>query len=366
MVRLKWIHHLHGFIFVLLLLSGLFLYFPQTRTWFNEQQFPLVPFHIWISFLYVLVVFFSLKSVLNHLKRKPYIKYFNIWLNLIFIAIWIVSGMIMYFQIHFPVEIRNLAVSVHGLVTFLILPWVIIHTVGHLIGVKLPWPNWWRGKDPVPQTITENNLERRDFIKFTTIGILFLFIGAGVKWFQPILDVAETGNKRRGYFRIYNVTSDYPKYENEEWSLTIDGLVDQPTILKMEEMESLPSLTIIDDFHCVTGWSVLNVEMKGILVKDIFDAYGITPNSSYVTAYSGDNVYFDTFTLSQLLDEGAMLVFQFDGEKLVHSQGYPCRLYHPLMYGYKSVKWIDRLELTKNRGRGYWQMRGGYDLDGYL
>ncbi|ADU29602.1 molybdopterin-dependent oxidoreductase [Evansella cellulosilytica] len=365
MIRLKWIHHIHGVLFVLLLLSGLFLYFPTTRTWFNELRFPLVPFHIWTSILYATVILFSLRSVFKYVKNKPYIKFYNVGFNVTFIFIWIVTGVVMYFHTYFPPEMTNIAVYLHGLFTFLFIPWLLVHTIGHLFKLHLPWPKWWKRKAPVPESIAENKLNRRDFIKFTSLGVLFLFIGGAIKWFQPILNITDP-NARRGYFRIYNVTSDYPTYEDTEWTFTVSGLVNNQKTFTMEDMQQLPTHTIVDDFHCVTGWSVLNVEMKGVLVNDIFTEYNISPEGPYVTAYSGDKVYYDTFTVSQLLDEGAMLVFQFDGEKLVHSQGFPCRLYHPKMYGYKSVKWIERLEFTNHRAKGYWQTWGGYDLDGYL
>lgn len=218
----------------------------------------------------------------------------------------------------------------------------------------------------LPSTVSENRLERRDFIRFTLLGVLFLFIGSGIKWIQPILNVAGDENKRRGYFRIYNVTSDYPRYEDSSWSFTVDGEVDESLTLTMNDLLRLPVISIVDDFHCVTGWSVRNVEMKGVLVKDLFEKHNLTPRTAFATAYSGDQVYYDSFTLPQLIDEGAMLVFEFDGQELVNPQGYPCRLFHPGMYGYKSVKWIERLEFTTERRRGYWQVMGDYDLDGYL
>lgn len=366
MIRLNWIHHIHGILFVFLLSSGLFLYFSPTRTWFNEIQFPLVSFHLWVSLFYGFVILFSLRSVFQYINKKPYIKSFNVWLNVSFIAVWFISGLVMFFQANVPVGLGNVAVQIHGWFTFLFLPWVVVHSIGHLLKTKFPWPSWWRGKAKLPQTVVENQLERRDFVKFTLLGILFLFVGAGIKWLQPLLDVAGEENKRSGYFKIYNVTNDYPDYEGEQWQLTIDGRVEESTVLTMSDIRRMPSKTIVDDFHCVTGWSVRNLEIKGVLIKDIFEEYQITPLTSFVTAYSGDQMYYDSYTLAQLVDEEAMIVFQFDGEELINPQGYPCRLFHPGMYGYKSIKWIERLQFTEEREQGYWQVRGDYDLNGYL
>jgi DMSO/TMAO reductase YedYZ molybdopterin-dependent catalytic subunit len=35
------------------------------------------------------------------------------------------------------------------------------------------------------------------------------------------------------------------------------------------------------------------------------------------------------------------------------------------MYGYKSLKWLDRIELTREVEPGYWEHRG-YDVDGWV
>ena len=42
------------------------------------------------------------------------------------------------------------------------------------------------------------------------------------------------------------------------------------------------------------------------------------------------------------------------------------RLYVAPMYGYKSLKWLERIELTDHppAGGGYWEHKG-YDIDGW-
>jgi DMSO/TMAO reductase YedYZ molybdopterin-dependent catalytic subunit len=41
------------------------------------------------------------------------------------------------------------------------------------------------------------------------------------------------------------------------------------------------------------------------------------------------------------------------------------RLYVAPMYGYKSLKWLDGIELSEKLERGYWEQRG-YDVDGWV
>jgi DMSO/TMAO reductase YedYZ molybdopterin-dependent catalytic subunit len=51
-----------------------------------------------------------------------------------------------------------------------------------------------------------------------------------------------------------------------------------------------------------------------------------------------------------------------DGE-VSHDHGGPVRLYVATMYGYKSLKWLDGIEVTRTVEEGYWEERG-YDVDG--
>jgi methionine sulfoxide reductase catalytic subunit len=37
----------------------------------------------------------------------------------------------------------------------------------------------------------------------------------------------------------------------------------------------------------------------------------------------------------------------------------------PEMYGYKSVKWVNKIELVPKPSPGYWEVRG-YDIDAYV
>ena len=53
-----------------------------------------------------------------------------------------------------------------------------------------------------------------------------------------------------------------------------------------------------------------------------------------------------------------MLADRANDAPLTPDHGYPLRLVVPSMYGYKSVKWVDRIELIAGRHIGYWEKRG--------
>jgi DMSO/TMAO reductase YedYZ molybdopterin-dependent catalytic subunit len=52
-----------------------------------------------------------------------------------------------------------------------------------------------------------------------------------------------------------------------------------------------------------------------------------------------------------------------NGGPLPEEQGLPLRLLMPRMFGYKNVKWVNRITLTREQETGYWENLG-YKKDG--
>ena len=60
-----------------------------------------------------------------------------------------------------------------------------------------------------------------------------------------------------------------------------------------------------------------------------------------------------------------MLAYEMDGKPLRREHGAPVRVVIPEMYGYKNVKWVERIELVAKPASGYWEQRG-YDVDAWV
>jgi DMSO/TMAO reductase YedYZ molybdopterin-dependent catalytic subunit len=60
-----------------------------------------------------------------------------------------------------------------------------------------------------------------------------------------------------------------------------------------------------------------------------------------------------------------LLAYEMDGKPLPRAHGAPARVVIPEMYGYKNVKWVERIELVAASGSGYWEQRG-YDVDAWV
>ncbi|MBB6024686.1 hypothetical protein HNR77_005821 [Paenibacillus sp. JGP012] len=172
------------------------------------------------------------------------------------------------------------------------------------------------------------------------------------------------GGGAEGHFRVYTVTP-IPSFSNANWSFRIDGLVEHAQIWNWEQFVKLSRTVQISDFHCVTGWSVYKNTWEGIPLKYFLDKAGVKPGAHSVKFYSGDGVYTDAITMDQAQMHDIMVAVMHDGKPIPADLGGPVRLIIPQMYAYKSVKWLNRIEIIDSEHIGYWEERG-YDKDAWL
>lgn len=172
----------------------------------------------------------------------------------------------------------------------------------------------------------------------------------GFKWFRG--------------FKINTVETD-SRVDPAKWSLTVDGLVAKPLQWNHVQLLALPAETQVSDFHCVEGWGVDNLKWEGIRLQTLLGSVGVDPKARYIIFHTVQGVYTDSLSLEQARRPEVMLAYRRDGQALSQDQGFPLRLIIPSMYGYKNVKWVNRLELTDKPHQGYWEDYG-YAVDGWL
>jgi len=166
-------------------------------------------------------------------------------------------------------------------------------------------------------------------------------------------------------WRIYSVNSPYPGFDPATWRLRIDGLVEHPQTLSYAQLLGMPQAHQTTDFHCVTGWSVDGVRWGGVRFADLLAAARPLPSARALTFVSAEDPYVDSLTLVQATVPDAMLAHSMDGSPLTQAHGAPARVVMPQMYGYKGVKWLQRIVVTDRVIDGYWQQRG-YDRDAWI
>jgi DMSO/TMAO reductase YedYZ molybdopterin-dependent catalytic subunit len=111
------------------------------------------------------------------------------------------------------------------------------------------------------------------------------------------------------------------------------------------------------------------VAWKGVLLADLLDEVGARADATHVRFWSFDGVYTETLTMEQARRNDVLVAHHMLGKPVTREHGGPVRLYVAPMYGYKSLKWLERIEvataLDEPSDPGYWE-RLGYDVDAWV
>jgi DMSO/TMAO reductase YedYZ molybdopterin-dependent catalytic subunit len=168
-----------------------------------------------------------------------------------------------------------------------------------------------------------------------------------------------------GGFRIYTITDSLPSMKPEDWRLTIHGLVDKPMTLTLADLQAMPPTSLVRDFQCVTGWRVPKVHWTGVRLGYILDQAGVQPAGKALKFHSFDGADTESLTLEQAHLPDVIVAYEMLGAPVTTDHGGPVRLYVAPMYGYKSLKWLDGIEVTPTVMPGYWE-QNGYDVDAFI
>ena len=141
----------------------------------------------------------------------------------------------------------------------------------------------------------------------------------------------------------------------EEWSLTIDGQIDEPLRWTWDELLALPSETFTVDIHCVTKWTKLDTTWTGVSLDTLLG--DVVTEAEHVVAWS-DGDYTTNLPLEDVTGGQAWVVHTYDGEPLAPQHGGPARLLVPHLYFWKSAKWLRGLTLTIDDQPGFWEAAG--------
>jgi DMSO/TMAO reductase YedYZ molybdopterin-dependent catalytic subunit len=159
-----------------------------------------------------------------------------------------------------------------------------------------------------------------------------------------------------------------PRIDREQWSLTIDGLVERPITLRFDELERYPK-ALVTSFHQCAGSPlqpfeptrrVCNIAWGGARLTDILADCRVSPRAKYVWSYGADFGQFDGTSVDAYvkdlpiarLESDVLIAYEMNGSVLAAEHGFPARLVVPGFYGTNSVKWLTRVMLAETRASG--------------
>jgi DMSO/TMAO reductase YedYZ molybdopterin-dependent catalytic subunit len=174
---------------------------------------------------------------------------------------------------------------------------------------------------------------------------------------------------------------DIPVVDAAAWRLTVDGLVERPLELTLDDLRARDAVTAPVTMECA-GNGRAQLEPHVVSQPWLTEAVGTMEWSGVPVAAllaeagaQGDEVVFtgldrgveggveqDYARSLPLADcEGALLAYACNGEPLPPQHGFPLRLVMPGWYGMTSVKWLQRITVVAEPFEGY-QMVTGYRM----
>ena len=205
---------------------------------------------------------------------------------------------------------------------------------------------------------------RRVFLGLLGLGAVGVATGSTLsEWYQQIAKDDPTGLSSLlpggGGWRYYTVTGDFPSRSHAEYTLNVGGLVDQPFTLSYDELRAhaadapRPRLPVR---HRLAG---AGVKWQGVRLADLLDRAGVQAEGKALRFTCFDGEYTESLTLEQARRADVIVAYELDGKPIGSDHGGPVRLYVAPMYGYKSAKWLDGIEVT---AQGHPGLLGGARL----
>ena len=152
-----------------------------------------------------------------------------------------------------------------------------------------------------------------------------------------------------------------PDLSADGWTLRVDGLVLRETALSFDDLMALPARSQWVTQECVSnpvgGPLISTALFTGVSLRRILLRAGLRPEATTLVLRAPDG-HADSIPVGLALQPEILLAYGMDGAYLERAHGYPVRILIPGSYGFKSVKWVDHLQLVDHRFKGTWQELG--------
>jgi DMSO/TMAO reductase YedYZ molybdopterin-dependent catalytic subunit len=148
-----------------------------------------------------------------------------------------------------------------------------------------------------------------------------------------------------------------PDVAAETWQLAIDGACKRPLVLDWRAFNALEQADDVSDFHCVTGWSKLDVPWKGVRFSTVAALVEPDERATHIVCHAYDG-YDTNLSLAEALKDDVLLVHTAVGAPLPPEHGGPVRMITPQLYAWKGAKWLKRIEFLVADRKGFWELRG--------
>ncbi|HLL54142.1 MAG TPA: sulfite oxidase [Myxococcaceae bacterium] len=174
---------------------------------------------------------------------------------------------------------------------------------------------------------------------------------------------------------------DVPRIDPATHRISIEGEVNAPFSLTMEELAALPRRTYVATMECAGNgrlglsplppgepWgngAISTAEWAGVPLREVLQRAGLREGTVEVLAEGADAgevagadvpiAFARSLPLEVALHEDTLLALEMNDEPLSPEHGAPVRLLVPRWFGVASVKWVRRLVALKTPYQGHFQ-----------
>lgn len=156
-------------------------------------------------------------------------------------------------------------------------------------------------------------------------------------------------------------------FKLDPYTLEIDGLVEKPVKLGLEDIEKLGLEERVYRFRCVEAWA-MTVPWVGVPLSKVLAKAEIKPEAKYVAFKSFydperapgqrqkvyDWPYHEGLRLDEAMNELTLAVTGLYGKRLVPQSGTPLRIIIPWKYGFKGPKSVVKMTLVADQPPTLW------------
>ncbi len=141
------------------------------------------------------------------------------------------------------------------------------------------------------------------------------------------------------------------------FKLRVTGLVKKPFEVDYAGLLKLPQVTKSADVHCVTGWTMIGGEYKGVQISKLAEIAEIKSEARFVI-FEAAHGFTANAPLKEAMADNALITYRLNGKPFALQHGAPVRGLVPDLYFWKSAKWITGIRFVKDDVPGYWEVRG--------
>ncbi|HOB57719.1 MAG TPA: molybdopterin-dependent oxidoreductase, partial [Rhodoglobus sp.] len=146
-----------------------------------------------------------------------------------------------------------------------------------------------------------------------------------------------------------------PRLDTADWKFEIKTETGQTLSWNWDELNALGLEDVHTDIHCVTRWSKLGTDWRGVSLDKLFEDAETSFDFVMVHSYGG---YTTNLPLEDLMNGQAWIATEFGEEPLEPDHGGPARLLVPHLYFWKSAKWVRGITMQRTHSPGFWEQNG--------